>query len=82
MSSRSSCVCTEKPKYQEFSDLDKRKESFETWPENCPVSAEQLATAGFWYAGNGLYLFLFKELYQEMPMTFILEPKTFRMGIL
>lgn len=48
-------IRTEKPEYPQYASLETRKQSFDndTWrQQNCPVSAEQLAIAGFVCAGK------------------------------
>lgn len=40
------------PKHPEFSNIDKRKASFSTWPEYMVQKPDQLALAGFYFTGR------------------------------
>ncbi|XP_014476507.1 PREDICTED: baculoviral IAP repeat-containing protein 3-like [Dinoponera quadriceps] len=41
------------PKHPQFANYDDRLRTFEMWPISMPQTKEQLATAGFYYTGNG-----------------------------
>lgn len=47
-------ISTEKPKFSQYAILGKRLESFEKlpWPNNCPVSVQELAEAGLVNTGK------------------------------